>query len=271
MDAAKTGLLIKQTRTAKGMTQKQLAQRLHLSDRTVSKWERGAGLPDISLLEPLADALDLTVQSLLRGEPDSSAPTVNGSEDTVRTAVRLLIEQSRRAVRRNLSRTLASVVLLAFLGYLLYGALELSGAFLKPIQMELPAVLYRDGEAVDETTVTIDGTLRTMGTRNFEGQFSLLQAQAAVQNGVTAFIAWDAPQQGCQTIRFARPGLLGVDGGIEPNLYISPDMTQFAFTLADGSIVATHEGLAALQSLDQYRYALDYTEAPLFGSLHHGR
>ena len=256
MDAERTGLLIRQTRTAKGMTQKQLAQQLHLSDRTISKWERGAGLPDISLLEPLADALGLTIQGLLRGEPDTSAPTAVGSEDTVRTAVRLLVEQSRRAVRRNL-------------GYLLYGTLELSGAFLKPIRMELPAVLYRDGEAVDETTVTIDGTLRTVGARSFEGRFTLPQAQATAQSNVTAFIAWDDPQQGCQTIRFARPGLLGADGGIEPYLYISPDMTQFAFTLADGSIVATHEGLAALQSIDHYRYALDYAQAPLFGYLHH--
>ena len=50
MNAEKTGALIRALRTEQGLTQKQLADRLHLSDRTVSKWERGAGCPDVSLL-----------------------------------------------------------------------------------------------------------------------------------------------------------------------------------------------------------------------------
>ena len=50
------------------MTQKELAAALHVSDRAVSTWERGAGFPDISLLEPLADTLGLGVLDLLRGE-----------------------------------------------------------------------------------------------------------------------------------------------------------------------------------------------------------
>lgn len=268
MDAVKTGQMIRQARTARGMTQKQLADALHLSDRTVSKWERGAGFPDVSLLEPLADTLGLTVQSLLRGEADTEA-AARSRDDTLRAALRLLTEQSRRAVRHNVSRILASAVLLAFLGYLLYGVLELSGAFLKPVQLEVPAVLYRDGAVAGETIVTIDGTLRTAGTPSFEGRFVIPQAQATMQNDVTAFIEWDSPQQGCQTIRFARPGTLGVDAGIQQHLYISPDMTHFAVTLADGSIAAIHEGFAALQGLEGYRYALDYTDTPLFGYLHH--
>ena len=51
-----------------GLTQKELAEKLNISDRTVSKWERGAGFPDISLVEPLADALGLSVLELLHGE-----------------------------------------------------------------------------------------------------------------------------------------------------------------------------------------------------------
>lgn len=65
---SRTGALIRQARTEKGLTQKQLAERLHISDRTVSKWERGAGFPDLSLLEPLAEALGLTVTELLHGQ-----------------------------------------------------------------------------------------------------------------------------------------------------------------------------------------------------------
>ena len=65
MDREKTGALIAAARKERGLTQKELAERLHISDRAVSKWERGAGFPDVSLLEPLADALGLSVISLL--------------------------------------------------------------------------------------------------------------------------------------------------------------------------------------------------------------
>ena len=62
-----TGALITQLRKEQGLTQKQLAEQLHISDRTISKLERGAGFPDVSLLEPLADALHCSVVSLLEG------------------------------------------------------------------------------------------------------------------------------------------------------------------------------------------------------------
>ena len=68
MDRNKTGALIAQTRKERNMTQKELADKLHVSDRAVSKWERGAGFPDVSLLEPLAETLGLQVLYLLRGE-----------------------------------------------------------------------------------------------------------------------------------------------------------------------------------------------------------
>lgn len=57
MDTRKTGQLIAARRKELGLTQKQLAGQLNVSDRAVSKWERGAGFPDIALLEPLADVL----------------------------------------------------------------------------------------------------------------------------------------------------------------------------------------------------------------------
>ena len=56
MDCEKTGSLIRGLRYEKGMTQKQLADRMNISDRTVSKWERGQGCPDIELLHGAAAA-----------------------------------------------------------------------------------------------------------------------------------------------------------------------------------------------------------------------
>lgn len=63
-----TGEVIRTLREKKHYTQKQLAERLCVSDKTVSKWENGRGLPDIALLEPLAKCLGVSVAELLSGQ-----------------------------------------------------------------------------------------------------------------------------------------------------------------------------------------------------------
>ncbi|WP_303819788.1 helix-turn-helix domain-containing protein [Ruminococcus flavefaciens] len=67
MDQIRTGSLIRQLRTERGLTQKQLAERINVSDKAVSKWERGNGCPDVSLLTALAEVLDTDIQTLLSG------------------------------------------------------------------------------------------------------------------------------------------------------------------------------------------------------------
>ena len=67
MDQYITGAIIRRLREEKGMTQSALAERLCVSDKTVSKWETGKGYPDISLLQSLAAALDISVVELLSG------------------------------------------------------------------------------------------------------------------------------------------------------------------------------------------------------------
>ena len=61
MDNRRVGALIAERRKEKGLTQKELGARLHVSDRAVSKWERGLNLPDAALFEPLCRELELTV------------------------------------------------------------------------------------------------------------------------------------------------------------------------------------------------------------------
>lgn len=68
MDNVKTGLLIAQVRKEKGYTQKDLAEKIGVSNATVSKWETGKGFPDISLLEPLAISLNISVSQIIAGE-----------------------------------------------------------------------------------------------------------------------------------------------------------------------------------------------------------
>lgn len=68
MDCLKVGKLIHQLRKEKGMTQKQLADQMNISDKTISKWERGSGCPDVSLLGELSAILGVDIDKLLDGE-----------------------------------------------------------------------------------------------------------------------------------------------------------------------------------------------------------
>ena len=68
MDQIKIGRFIAASRRAKGMTQRELAEALGLSNRTISKWECGDGLPELANILPLCELLDITADELLRGE-----------------------------------------------------------------------------------------------------------------------------------------------------------------------------------------------------------
>lgn len=68
MDTYITGQIIKNLRERKGLTQAQLADTLGVSSKAVSKWETAKGLPDISLIEPLANALSVSVMELMTGD-----------------------------------------------------------------------------------------------------------------------------------------------------------------------------------------------------------
>ena len=68
MNTYVTGTTIRQLREARGMTQAELAEKIGISSKTVSKWETAKGLPDITLLQPLAQALGISVIELMNGE-----------------------------------------------------------------------------------------------------------------------------------------------------------------------------------------------------------
>ena len=72
MDCVKVGKLIYGLRKEIGMTQKQLADQMNISDKTVSKWERGLGCPDVSLLHELSCILNVNIEKILVGNMDSN-------------------------------------------------------------------------------------------------------------------------------------------------------------------------------------------------------
>lgn len=108
MDAVKTGKLIYEARNEVGLSQQELAEKLHITRTTVSKWENGRGLPDISLLESLGDALGLSVTELIHGERN---PAETGAEQTAREMIRLS-GIARRMDRRRTWLLAAAILLL---------------------------------------------------------------------------------------------------------------------------------------------------------------
>jgi len=67
MDAVKIGKFISEKRKRLNMTQSILASKLHITDKAVSKWERGLSLPDISIIIPLSEILNVSLYDLLKG------------------------------------------------------------------------------------------------------------------------------------------------------------------------------------------------------------
>lgn len=103
MDAKATGGLIARRRKEQNWSQGDLAERLHVTDKAVSKWETGRGLPSVDLLEPLAEALDLTVSELLSGRELTPEELPKAAEAQVMESM----ERERRTRRRSFFATAA--------------------------------------------------------------------------------------------------------------------------------------------------------------------
>ena len=95
MDQKKTGVFIAKMRKEKGLTQSELAEALLISDKTVSKWETGKGLPEVSLMLPLCEKLGVTVNELLTGAKLSPAEYQKKAEVNI-----MDLMQERRAEAR---------------------------------------------------------------------------------------------------------------------------------------------------------------------------
>ena len=114
MNAEKTGALIRALRTEQGLTQKQLADRLHLSDRTVSKWERGAAWPEMNTLLTLCEVFGVSLDTLLRGSAERSFAADTAGYDAH-------MDRFARAIALGVALVLAGVAfLMAFEGLRLY-------------------------------------------------------------------------------------------------------------------------------------------------------
>lgn len=123
------GSFISEMRKARKMTQKELAQALDITDKAVSKWERGLSYPDISLLSRLADLLGVTVSELLGGEKEDSEPAVQ--EERVEHVLLYADATAERKIRSLKVLFAEAFSLLLVLGIFVCGICDLavSGSF----------------------------------------------------------------------------------------------------------------------------------------------
>ena len=113
MDAKNTGELIAVRRRELGLSQEALAERLHVTDKAVSKWENGRGMPGIESLEPLADALGLSVSEILSGRRLTA-------EELPKAAGGQIVESMQERARL-LGGVLATLIVIAALAGIFFG------------------------------------------------------------------------------------------------------------------------------------------------------
>ena len=117
MDSKKIGNLIAEARKIKNMTQKELAIRLHVTDKAVSKWERGVSIPDIALIIPISDLLDISVYELLGGEMKKEIPKKE-VEEIIKNSVNKSINDNKLKVKiQNTIILVLSIIIVLFASF----------------------------------------------------------------------------------------------------------------------------------------------------------
>ena len=157
MDQIKIGKFIAQQRKEQSMTQRQLADILGISDKTVSKWETGNGLPEVSLMMPLCDSLKINVNELLSGERLTDFNYKMKAEENIMDLVNERAESKKKII---LSAIVCALTLLSGITMiLLSGCLEID-VWLHILLIVIAAIVIVGGVGV---AVTLD-----LGAGTFE-------------------------------------------------------------------------------------------------------
>lgn len=121
MDQQKIGGFLKKLRKEKNLTQEQLAEQLNVSGRTVSRWETGSNMPDISILVELAEFYDVSIPEIIDGERKSETM----KEQVKETALKL--SDYAETINQKIKIRLFWLTVLAFAGMIAFAVIEISG------------------------------------------------------------------------------------------------------------------------------------------------
>lgn len=113
MNQKKTGEFLKQLRKEKGLTQEQLAEHFYVSGRTVSRWETGSNMPDLSALAELADYYEVDIREIIAGERESEIIN-NETKDTLKKVAEYAAEEKKKLKNRMAAMMIGAIALLAF-------------------------------------------------------------------------------------------------------------------------------------------------------------
>ena len=98
MDQVKTGRFIKACRKEKNLTQREVSERLNISEKTVSKWETGNGLPEVGLMLPLCELLEISVNELLSGERLDEKKYFEKAEQNIMSLIQEKAEAKKKLI-----------------------------------------------------------------------------------------------------------------------------------------------------------------------------
>ena len=129
MDQIKTGRFIAELRKEKNMTQRNLADKLGVTDRAISKWENGRGLPDVSLMKPLCEILGISVTELLNGERTKETDVQVKMEETFYEVLvdrEIQIKNTRDIKKRYSALRLVTIIFGSVMG-LIFAVMIISG------------------------------------------------------------------------------------------------------------------------------------------------
>lgn len=265
MDKSCFGNFIAQQRRQLGMTQRELAERLHVTDRAVSKWERGCSYPDVTLLEPLAAALEVSVETLLTSqqrevealEAVQAVLTISGEEKKQR-----LVKRQRTA----LAAIAAALVLAVLLVMQSNGALVTDCKTTSPdgnislrvyrsatgkcFQVKADEPLYMEGALCPycgigagewKTTQQLEARLHTLDSLQWsaDGQYLLISGTTKNRKQSACLELWDfsAYRQGYPISRqvldteilVQLSGHSAPEAPTEPLLYALPGVSESVF------------------------------------------
>lgn len=121
MDQKKIGKFLKELRKEKGITQEEFAEMLNVSGRTVSRWETGTNMPDISLLVDIAEIFDVSIPEIINGERKSEI-----MEKEVKETV-LSLSDYAEAINKKIKGRLLVLTVIAIVGMIAFVAIESTG------------------------------------------------------------------------------------------------------------------------------------------------
>ena len=163
MDQVKIGKFISQMRKEKGLTQKQLGEELLISDKTVSKWETGKGMPEVSLMLPLCEKLGINVNELLTGERIPDEDYKKKAEENIMDIMR----EKEESIKKVIIEAVAFVITLAGMALIMVAGLAELGIWQRGLLIAIAVIVMIGGITVGAMADMSIGTFecKHCGTR----------------------------------------------------------------------------------------------------------